>query len=495
MIEPVRTIFFAVLAIISIFAVPGRSSSDDSHAKKVVIIGAGASGIAAAAKLLANGYENIVILEAEDRIGGRVWTVNDGDKLLEMGAQWIMGDTGNILYDLAKANSLLLESIDNYNETFVKSNGEPVPQEALEPYIKMFEEVLDKHHDSNELVSDIFKKHIDNEIEQGEGIDTHIILQYLKNLVESLTPAVNWDRETGIGISSFDALPGSTAISLKSGLNTLLHIIMNSYPSMKLSDKWKEIIHLNAKAKHINWNQEKPFVQYTLTDDLMATHNLEADYIIVTVPLGVLKHNHDELFVHPLPEKKIKAINALSYGSVNKIFLTFEEQWWPNGTLLYSLFTESDLAALDYSDKWLSNILGFFPEEHYPATLSVWFAETDQVTSETHLDTEVYTKLTKFIKKVFANQGWSITDPIKTRRTKWQQATNFRGSYSYRGQNATQLGITNADLRDPLTNQNGKITVLFAGEATHDKHYSTLHGAVESGYTAANMIIGENKGE
>lgn len=88
MFVPVRTIFFAVLAVINIFAVVGSSSDSIGHSKKVAIIGAGASGIAAAAKLLANGYENIVILEAEDRIGGRVWTVNDGDKLLEMGAQW-----------------------------------------------------------------------------------------------------------------------------------------------------------------------------------------------------------------------------------------------------------------------------------------------------------------------------------------------------------------------------------------------------------------------
>lgn len=213
----------------------------------------------------------------------------------------------------------------------------------------------------------------------------------------------------------------------------------------------------------------------------------------MTIPLGVLKHDYDELFVHPLPEKKIKAINNLSYGAVNKIFLTFEEQWWPNDTLLYSLFTNDDLQSLDSSDKWLANIVGFFPEEHYPATLSVWFSETDDVTSESHLDTEVYTKLTKFIKKAFANQGWNISDPIKTRRTKWQQATNFRGSYSYRGLNASKADITNSDLREPLINQNGQMTVLFAGEATHDKYYSTLHGAVESGYAAANMIIDASK--
>lgn len=56
--------------------------------KKIVIVGAGASGIAAATKLISNGFRNIVILEAENRIGGRVNTIRAGDNVLDMGAQW-----------------------------------------------------------------------------------------------------------------------------------------------------------------------------------------------------------------------------------------------------------------------------------------------------------------------------------------------------------------------------------------------------------------------
>lgn len=56
--------------------------------KHIVIIGAGASGIAAATKLLANGFENVTVLEAEARIGGRVNTVKYGDGFVDLGAQW-----------------------------------------------------------------------------------------------------------------------------------------------------------------------------------------------------------------------------------------------------------------------------------------------------------------------------------------------------------------------------------------------------------------------
>lgn len=56
--------------------------------KRVVIIGAGASGLTAASKLLANGFKNVIILEAEQRIGGRVCTVPFAANVIDMGAQW-----------------------------------------------------------------------------------------------------------------------------------------------------------------------------------------------------------------------------------------------------------------------------------------------------------------------------------------------------------------------------------------------------------------------
>lgn len=56
--------------------------------KQILIIGAGASGIAAATKLLENGFQNITILEAESRIGGRINTVPYGTGFIDMGAQW-----------------------------------------------------------------------------------------------------------------------------------------------------------------------------------------------------------------------------------------------------------------------------------------------------------------------------------------------------------------------------------------------------------------------
>lgn len=66
----------------SIFIADADANAD----KRIVIIGAGSSGVAAATKLIENGFKNIKILEAEGRMGGRIYTVPFGDNVAEMGA-------------------------------------------------------------------------------------------------------------------------------------------------------------------------------------------------------------------------------------------------------------------------------------------------------------------------------------------------------------------------------------------------------------------------
>lgn len=55
---------------------------------RILILGAGAAGMAAATKLWENGFHNLVVLEAENRIGGRINTIAYGNNVVDMGAQW-----------------------------------------------------------------------------------------------------------------------------------------------------------------------------------------------------------------------------------------------------------------------------------------------------------------------------------------------------------------------------------------------------------------------
>lgn len=76
--------------------------SDAKTTPSVIIVGAGPAGIAAATRLLENKYNKIVVLEAENRIGGRINSVYFGEAFIDLGAEWCHGQKGNIVYELAK---------------------------------------------------------------------------------------------------------------------------------------------------------------------------------------------------------------------------------------------------------------------------------------------------------------------------------------------------------------------------------------------------------
>ena len=78
-----------------------------------------------------------------------------------------------------------------------------------------------------------------------------------------------------------------------------------------------------------------------------------------------------------------------------------------------------------------------------------------------------------------------LPDPIKIVITKWNSNENTLGSYSYQTLKSVQVGVGPRNLAEPV----GDGRVLFAGEATNEKHFGTVHGAIESGWREADRII------
>ncbi|KMR05319.1 peroxisomal n -acetyl-spermine spermidine oxidase [Lasius niger] len=115
-----------------------------SKRTKTIIVGAGAAGIAAASKLLQKGMKDFVILEANDRIGGRVHTLNFGENVVDLGAQWVHGESGNVVFELASKHNLLgslPNLLDPTKYNFVTSKGEIITKdesnEALTIYFNI----------------------------------------------------------------------------------------------------------------------------------------------------------------------------------------------------------------------------------------------------------------------------------------------------------------------------------------------------------------------
>ena len=93
-----------------------------SQSPQVVVIGAGVSGLAATSRLLNSGFVNVTILEASNRVGGRVRSsIKFKDHgYIELGAQWVHGQYTNVAYKLANAQGFLdaSKSEEDYEEKF-----------------------------------------------------------------------------------------------------------------------------------------------------------------------------------------------------------------------------------------------------------------------------------------------------------------------------------------------------------------------------------------
>lgn len=76
---------------------------------KVCIIGAGAAGLSAANSLVKNGIQDFLILEARNRIGGRILSLDmSGSSKVELGANWIHGVLGNPIFELAISHGVFI---------------------------------------------------------------------------------------------------------------------------------------------------------------------------------------------------------------------------------------------------------------------------------------------------------------------------------------------------------------------------------------------------
>jgi spermine oxidase len=121
----------------------------------VIIVGAGASGIAAATKLLENSFTNLTILEAEDRIGGRINTVKFGQNVVDLGAEYCAGSKGNIAYDLAKDYDVLEPARLTLEDNIYYSDGTKLDTSLS--------------HDLSDLIFEIYQKKYKGNVTEGKS--------------------------------------------------------------------------------------------------------------------------------------------------------------------------------------------------------------------------------------------------------------------------------------------------------------------------------------
>jgi monoamine oxidase len=138
--------------------------------------------------------------------------------------------------------------------------------------------------------------------------------------------------------------------------------------------------------------------------------------------------------------------------------------------------------------EWEDRVLGFSTVRGQPNLLIAWVTGSAARQFETRSEDEVLMKCSTMLRTAVGTD-FAYEEPTRVIRSLWQSNPHFCGSYSFRSKKSVELDVCPSDLAEPVINSNGSVRLFFAGEATHDHRYSTVHAAVETGWREADRIV------
>uniref|UniRef100_A0A182WL46 Amine oxidase domain-containing protein n=1 Tax=Anopheles minimus TaxID=112268 RepID=A0A182WL46_9DIPT len=469
----------------------------------VVIVGAGGAGIAAATRLIEQGFRNLTILEAENRIGGRIHSVRRGNNVLDYGAQWVHGKDNNFIYDMASQYGLIEVEQHKENELYYRSNGEPVPKEVSDRVIDTLYTLLENVESLQTFSGSLgayYDKVFFEAVRDGKfaGIDQRTCYQLYQFFIKyhnTYNATDTLHEVSGAGLLEFEDNQDEFLINWKNrGFHTLLDLLMRKLPEQTGSPiPVEEYVKFNHVVTSINWNVHgsNPHNRVSVTCTNGVTFG--ATHLILTVSLGVLQDMHSSWFDPPLPDPKRNAIEGLYIGTIDKMFLEFEEPFWPQDNSWHGfglLWEPSDLEQLRRDGlQWLESVCAFFVPDRTERLLVAWIYGHDARVMEALPEPAVIDGLMNLLRKFLPH--FPVPDaPTWFSRSRWYSNPHFRGSYSSRSMRSDAMQATAAELAEPLTAARDHIPIVqFAGEASHPQFYSTVQGAVASGWREADRLI------
>jgi monoamine oxidase len=433
-------------------------SASQSQPKKldVIVVGAGVAGLAAARRLKLQGA-SVLILEARNRIGGRVWTDTSMPGVsLDLGASWIQGTNGNPITSLARSLNLRTSPTDFENIALYDLAGRRLVDaevSRIETNYRSLLQRVDKLRDTmqGEGRQDVslqagFERVLagrnltDKErAELNFAIHAEIEDEYAADATE--LSLFNWDQDEGFGGGNelFPAGVGQIADGLARGLD----------------------IRLAMPVARIEYS-DRGVVIKTQKD------SFTADRVIVTLPLGVLKRGLIT-FSPSVPEQKLAAIRRLGMGTLNKVYLRFPKVFWPK---------ENDVLGVVSQTKgqW-GEWINYFRYTGQPILLGFNSGKYAR-DLEALANHEITAAAMNALRAIY---GRSIADPTDVVITRWTADPFTLGAYS-----SIPPGSSGKDY-DTLAAPIGD-RVFFAGEATSRTYPATVHGAFLSGEREAKRI-------
>jgi len=430
---------------------------DDSY--DVIVIGAGAAGLAASQGLAEVG-RRVLLLEARDRVGGRVWSETAAaDGPIELGAELVHGQP-EVTLDLLRAAGSCVEAIEGKHWVAEGGRIEPLDEDRT----GQLEELLDraKQVKSDESATVFLERAVADDPRRRYAAD------WARRLVEDFDAADT--RRAGV-LTLVEEWSGDTAAQSSVGRPRGSYATLIDYMSRELDPKRIEL-RLGSVVRVVRWCRGRVEMDVERSG---AVETLRARATIVTLPLGVLQAAADDpafvRFDPPLADKRA-ALAGLAMGSALKVTLRFREPFWE--TIDGGRYRDASFfhrAGPGFRTFWTA-----LPRR--TTWLNAWVGGPRAVEFAREPDEAVVARAVESAQTLFGDRADVRSLLVEGRLHNWDGDPRSRGAYSYA---CVDGGEARSALAKPIED-----TLFFAGEATDDTgEASTVAGAIASGQRAA----------
>jgi monoamine oxidase len=444
-----------------------------SNDMDVIIIGAGAAGLAAAAELGRSGL-SVSILEARDRIGGRIFTVRDSalNVPIELGAEFIHGLPPEIWLPLQARN---ISPTEVEGALYCVKNAH---LSTCDLFSRM-DEILDRMDDR--LPDESFRSFLERcwpeasrNPEQQEAIQRALGYVTGFNAADPDQVGVHWLLK---GMRADEAIEADRSFRLTNGYQHLIEIYQQELVQYGVTTQ------ANTIVEAIHWRTGHAEV---IAHNGKGPARFTTSRVLVTLPLAVLQANPGSVgavqFSPPLPTQKLDAMRRMEMGKVIRIVLRFRDRFWETISAgAGDSRTIADMSFLFSQDGWFPTWWTAMPRTLPIMTGWAPFRSAEKLSgkSQSFVIEHSLETLSRLM-RIDRRELESLLEAAYFHD--WQSDPFSLGAYSYGKVDAEAapeaLGI-------PMDN-----TLFFAGEATDTSgHNGTVHGAIASGRRAAAEIL------
>jgi monoamine oxidase len=419
----------------------------------VLIVGAGISGLAAA-RTLAEAGLRVLLLEARNRIGGRILTQRIGDAVLELGAEFVHGRPPELLALVEEAGLPLVEREGSFltsENGKLTLDGEQEGEDFFAPLERL------EHFEGPDLS---FADYLDRNPLPAR--QRYPLIGYVEGFNAADHRLIS-TASLGVQQRAEDAIGGDRSFFLPGGYDQLPEFLTRQF------ERHNGTLRTDSSVHHIDWRPNQ-------VEAHTSQGNFRARQAILTLPLGVLKRGH--VTFRPAPGEILTLARQLQMGQVSRITLLFRERFWqalpqhPALAELSFLFTPGQTPAV-----WWTQ------HPHPSTTLTGWVGGPNSAPLLDLSAEELGRNACSTLAKLFGlNSGFVRSQLLGCYTHNWHSDPNTLGAYSYiaAGGLDAPRGMT-----EPVAD-----TLYFAGEHTDiTGHWGTVHAALRSGLRAASQIL------